>query len=114
MFTYYEPYQVLLCRKHRCAVYSLDKHLKQQHGMPAAERRALLATYKGINLLPPAQVSQPLPHSSRAINELGPAQDAFLCCDSSAAIRVAEAGVAAAAVAVAAVAGATMAEIATV
>jgi hypothetical protein len=81
MFTYYKPYQVLLCREHHCAVYGLDKHLKQQHGMPAAERRALLATYKGINLLPPAQVSQPLPYTSRAINELGSAQDAFLCCN---------------------------------
>jgi hypothetical protein len=83
MFTYYEPYQVLLCREHCCAVYGLDKHLKQQHGMPAVKRRALLATYKGINLLPPAEVAQPAPYGP-PIDALGPAHDAFLCyCSSS-------------------------------
>jgi hypothetical protein len=79
MFTYYEPYQVLLCCEHRCAVYGLDKHLKRHHSMPAAERRALLATYEDLHLVQPAKVRQPAPYS-RAINELGPAQDAFLCC----------------------------------
>ncbi|KAF2026003.1 hypothetical protein EK21DRAFT_92734 [Setomelanomma holmii] len=47
--------------------------------MPAAERRALLAVYKSFELLLLAEVGQPLPYS-RAIDKLGPAQDAFLCC----------------------------------
>ena len=71
---------MLLCREHRCAVYGLDKHLKQQHRMPAAARRALLATYESIDVLSPGEFSQPLPYSRRAMDELGPAQDAFLCC----------------------------------
>jgi hypothetical protein len=46
--------------------------------MPAAERRALLATYEDFDFLPPAEVTQPTPYSP-PINALGPAQDAFLC-----------------------------------
>jgi hypothetical protein len=69
MFTYYKPYQVLLCREHRCAVYGLEKHLERHHSMPTAERRALLAAYKDFDVLPPAEVTQ-LTLYSRAISEL--------------------------------------------
>jgi hypothetical protein len=47
--------------------------------MPAAARRMLLAEYKDFDLLPPAELGLPLPYSYPII-ELGPAQDAFLCC----------------------------------
>ena len=52
--------------------------------MPRASlcRRALLAAYKDVELLPPGEVAQPAPYS-RPIDELGRAQDAFLCCYSS-------------------------------
>jgi hypothetical protein len=82
MFMRYPPYQVLICCEHRCAVYGLDKHLERHHAMPAAARRALLAEYEDFDLLPPAEVGLPLPYSY-PITELGPAQDAFLCCCST-------------------------------
>jgi hypothetical protein len=82
MFTRYPPYQVLICCEHHCAVYGLDKHLERHHAMPAAARRALLAEYKDFDLLLPAEVGLPLLYSY-PIDELGPAQDASLCCCSS-------------------------------
>jgi hypothetical protein len=82
IFTQYPAYSVLLCRKHRCAVYGLDKHLERHHSMPTAERRELLALYKDFALLALGEVTQPAPYSS-PIDELGPAQDAFLCICSS-------------------------------
>ncbi|KAF2831824.1 hypothetical protein CC86DRAFT_463609 [Ophiobolus disseminans] len=81
-FAYIALYSVLVCRKHGCAIYGLDEHLKRHHHMSAAERRALLAAYKDCNVLPPAEVTQPMPCSA-PIDELGPAQDAFLCSSSS-------------------------------
>jgi hypothetical protein len=77
MFMQYLPYQVLICCEHRCAVYGLDKHLERHYAMPAAARRALLTEYEDFDLLPPAEVSLPLPYSY-PITELGPAQDVFL------------------------------------
>jgi hypothetical protein len=82
IFTQYPAYSVLLCRKHCCAVYGLNKHLKRHHSMPAAERRELLALYKDFALIAPGEVTQPAPYRS-PIDELGPAQDAFLCICSS-------------------------------
>ncbi|KAF2820467.1 hypothetical protein CC86DRAFT_113447 [Ophiobolus disseminans] len=81
-FAYMALYSVLVCRKHGCAIYGLDEHLKRHHHMSAAERRALLAAYKDCNVLPLAEVTQPMPCSA-PIDELGPAQDAFLCSSSS-------------------------------
>jgi hypothetical protein len=83
MFARQLLYGVLICREHCCAVYGLDKHLKQHHSMPAAKRRALLHSYKDFDVLLPAEVSLPLAYSN-PIDELGPAQDAFLCCCDSA------------------------------
>jgi hypothetical protein len=82
IFIRYPAYSVLLCREHRCAVYSLNKHLERHHNMPAAKRRALLASYEDIALVAPGEVTQLAPYSS-SIDELGPAQDAFLCICSS-------------------------------
>ena len=82
MFARHELYRVLICREHGCAVYGLDKHLKQHHSMPAAERRELLALYEDFHRLPPAEVAQPAPYGL-PIDALGPAQDAFLCRSSS-------------------------------
>jgi hypothetical protein len=78
MFAQHERYGVLICRAHSCAVYGLNKHLKQHHGMPAAERRALLTSYEDFNIPPPAEVAQPAPYGP-PIDALWPAQDAFLC-----------------------------------
>jgi hypothetical protein len=78
IFTRYPAYSVLLCYEHCCAVYGLDKHLKQYHNMRAAEQRAWLALYKNFVLVAPEDVAQPAPYSS-AIDALGPAQDASLC-----------------------------------
>jgi hypothetical protein len=82
MFAQYLLYGVLICCKHCCAVYSLNKHLKQHHSMSVAERKALLALYKDFDVLPLAEVTQPAPYGP-PINALGPVQDAFLCCCSS-------------------------------
>jgi hypothetical protein len=82
MFMRYLPYQVLICCEHCCTVYGLDKYLERHHAMPAAARRMLLAEYKDFDLLPPAELGLPLPYSYPII-ELGPAQDAFLCCCSN-------------------------------
>jgi hypothetical protein len=83
MFARLALYRVLICCEHGCAVYGLDKHLKQHHSMPAAERRALITSYEDFNVLPPAEVAQPAPYGP-PIDALGPAQDAFLCrCSSS-------------------------------
>jgi hypothetical protein len=79
MFARYLLYGVLICREHCCAVYGLDKHLKQHHSMSAAERKSLLASYKDFDVLPPAEVTQPAPYGP-PIDALGPVQDAFLCC----------------------------------
>jgi hypothetical protein len=62
MFARQLLYGVLICREHCCAVYGLDKHLKQHHSMPAAKRRALLDSYKDFDVLLPAEVSLPLSH----------------------------------------------------
>jgi predicted transcriptional regulator len=62
MFARHELYRVLICREHGCAVYGLDKHLKQHHSMPAAERRELLALYEDFHRIPPAEVAQPAPY----------------------------------------------------
>jgi hypothetical protein len=82
MFARHVLYRVLICREHRCAVYGIDKHLKQHHSMTAAERRALITSYKDSDVLPPAEVAQPAPYGP-PIDALGPAQDAFLCRSSS-------------------------------
>jgi hypothetical protein len=82
MFTRYVLYRVLICREHGCAVYGLNKHLKQHHSMPAAERRALITSYEDFDVLPPAEVAQNAPYGP-PINALGPAQDAFLYRSSS-------------------------------
>jgi hypothetical protein len=78
MFARHVLYRVLICREHGCAVYGLDKHLKQHHSMPAAERRALITSYEDFDVLPPAEVAQPAPYGP-PIDALGPAQYAFLC-----------------------------------
>jgi hypothetical protein len=64
MFARQLLYGVLICREHCCAVYGLDKHLKQHHSMPAAKRRALLDSYKDFDVLLPAEVSLPLAYSN--------------------------------------------------
>jgi hypothetical protein len=83
MFARHVLYRVLICREHSCAVYGLNKHLKQHHSMPAAERRALITLYKNFDVLPLVEVAQPAPYGP-LINALELAQDAFLCrCSSS-------------------------------
>jgi hypothetical protein len=62
MFTYYEPYQVLLRREHRCAVYGLDKHLKQQHGNVHGHRtrgntKTMTQLQWIVSPLPPGQIA---------------------------------------------------------
>jgi hypothetical protein len=79
MFTYLPAYRVLICVEHQHAVYGVDEHLKRYHGLSAARRRELCAAYKGLVIDAPTQLSLPAPNSA-PIAELGPAQDAFLCC----------------------------------
>ena len=79
MFTYLSSYKVLICREHQHAVYSLDEHLKRHHQLPVAKRRELLAAYQGLSLSLPNHVVLPGPDSA-PIQELGPAQNAYLCC----------------------------------
>jgi hypothetical protein len=57
IFTRYPAYSVLLCRKHHCAVYGLNKHLKRHYSMPVAEQRELLALYEDFTLLTPGEVA---------------------------------------------------------
>ena len=56
MFAYLAVHSVLVCRKHCCAIYGLDEHLKRHHSMPAEERRALLTAYEDFNVLLLAEV----------------------------------------------------------
>ncbi|KAF2023640.1 hypothetical protein EK21DRAFT_94753 [Setomelanomma holmii] len=67
MFTQYQLYQVLT------STLSSTTVCLQQKG------ECFLPRTRIFELLLPAEVGQPLPYS-RAIDELGPAQDAFLCC----------------------------------
>ena len=50
---------VLVCCEHGCTVYGLEKHLARRHGMPAAERRQLLAAYEDFALLPQERCAHP-------------------------------------------------------
>jgi hypothetical protein len=56
MLTYLPLYCVLVCQEHQYAIYNLDKHLKQQHQLPIAERRELLTLYSHLLLLPPERI----------------------------------------------------------
>jgi hypothetical protein len=79
MLTYLPLHRVLICDEHQHAVYSLDEHLKRHYKLPIAQRRELLALYSSYALLPPDQV--PLPElPTTPFTELGPLQDAWLCC----------------------------------
>jgi hypothetical protein len=83
-------YRVPVCCKHRCAIYSLDKHLERYHrNTPVCQRRELLILYKHLHHVPLilykhlhhvplVGVSLPAPHSP-PLNALQPAQDAFPC-----------------------------------
>ena len=64
MFAYLSSYEVLICREHQYAVYSLDEHLKRHHRLPVAERRELLAAYAGLSLNPPGYGVLPEPYSA--------------------------------------------------
>ena len=78
MFTYLPAYSLLICCEHRCAVYSLDGHLRRQHRLPAAKRRLLLTAYSQYALVLPDSVATP--ESGRApFAELGLPLDAFAC-----------------------------------
>ena len=83
LFIYLPLYRVLVCCKHRCAVYSLDEHLKRFHPKtPISKRRELLASYEHLHRVPPADVTPPAPYGP-PLDALQPAQDAFLCCTSA-------------------------------
>jgi hypothetical protein len=83
LFTYLTLYGVLVCCEHRSAVYGLAEHIKRYHSnTPISKRRELLALYKDLNCLRPAEITQPAPYGL-PIDALGLAQDAFLCCCSS-------------------------------
>jgi hypothetical protein len=83
LFTYLTLYGVLVCCEHRSAVYGLAEHIKRYHSnTPISKRRELLALYKDLNCLRPAELTQPVPHGL-PIKALGLAKDAFLCCYSS-------------------------------
>ena len=83
LFVYVPQYSVLVCRKHRCAIYGLDEHLKRHHPhTPISQRRELLTLYEHLHRVPPADVTLPAPHGP-PIDALQPAQDAFLCICSS-------------------------------
>jgi hypothetical protein len=84
-FLYLSAHSVLICLEHQHAVYGLDEHLKRHHGLVAARRKELLATYAGLTIYAPKQVPLPAPNRP-PIAELGQAKDAFLCCQEEAGV----------------------------
>ncbi len=58
---YYEPkYKLLICKKHKRAVQSLDGHLRDAHGLKKKkERLPLLDRYKALLLAKPEDVLTP-------------------------------------------------------
>jgi hypothetical protein len=82
-FVRFAMYKVLVCHKHPGAVYGLDLHLGRHHrDTPISKRLEPIALYEEFHRLPPAEVAQPAP-DGLPIDALGPAQDAFLCRNSS-------------------------------
>lgn len=79
MLIYLPVYSILICQEHRCAVYSLNRHLKSYYKLSATARHKHIAAYSYLKTLPPDQVNIPAAGSA-PLAELGEAQDAFACC----------------------------------
>lgn len=78
VFCFLEEYGVLVCKQHRTGVVNLDRHLREQHATPIAQRRQVIERFSCFATIEPSAVELP-EQPARIIEELGTPLDGLLC-----------------------------------
>jgi superfamily II DNA helicase RecQ len=73
-----EEFGVLVCKQHRTGVVNLDRHLREQHGTPIAQRRQVLEHFAQFSVVDPSTVELP-EEPAALIPELGAPLSGMQC-----------------------------------